>query len=169
MTKRLNTLAGLGLALALFTAGALAPRPAPRAAQPVVLYVTPVADVSQGVTFAASYEPETTVRVLRVQAEPGGGGILQRILEAIFSAIVGGLAIYVATQLAKINALVDNLPGIVLQLITIAEAFIATKLTALLGVPFPTDLLGGLSNPVAAQTALTALFAWFIHRIFKTG
>jgi len=170
MTRIRTLCTSFALIGALVLVGAALPtRTAAPSPGALLLIATPDAAPTFGFR-EASYVPSAPMPELRavlLQSETPAPGLLQQIIEAIVALLTSAIAVYVAHQAFKLNGTIEGLPGVVHQLITVAEAFIAMKLTALLGVTFPSDLLAGFANSAAAQTGLTAFFAWIIHRVFK--
>lgn len=90
---------------------------------------------------------------------------MESILLSILAAVAPALTIYVVTQLLKLQAAIDELPGLIKQILTVVEAFALAKFGAFLGVSLPADL-ATFADPVYVQTALTTLLSWVIHKFF---
>jgi hypothetical protein len=89
---------------------------------------------------------------------------MQELLTLLVAVLVPAIAVYLTTQALKLNGTIDSLPGLVKQVITVLEAFVFGKLSALLGVQLPATLAG--LDPTVVGTVLTTLASWLIHRLF---
>ena len=89
---------------------------------------------------------------------------MESLLQALLAVLLPAIAVYLSMQLLKLSTAIDQLPGIVKQVLTVLEGFVFAKLGALLGVALPGSL-GGF-DPGVVQGLLSALVAWAIHKLF---
>ena len=89
------------------------------------------------------------------------------ILLGIIAVVIPAASAYLALQFAKsVLPFVDNLPGVVKQIVAVAVAFVFAKLSALFGVPFPAEL-SGLADPSIVAGILSGFASWFVHKVFS--
>ena len=87
--------------------------------------------------------------------------MLLQLLQAVIAVVLPAVAVYLATQLAKLNATIDALPGIWKQFLTAIEGVGFAALAVKLGISLPGTLAG--FDPTVVQGLLSALVAWILH------
>jgi hypothetical protein len=91
---------------------------------------------------------------------------MESLIAALIAVIVPAAATYLVVQVAKLNALIDKLPGVIKQVVVVVVAYLFTIASSKLGIAFPPGL-AGFADPTVLSGALSGIMAWLVHKWFK--